>query len=151
MYNRIADRLAANIESYVASLYVLTVVKEADISKFNEAVFVNKIDFLSTMGYLRDLYVRAAVRNLKDHTFVDEDEVSTLGLSIFVGLVLSKELRVELLEGLSTDALMRILKEGIFTFYWWNLGKTLPIKEESARKIAHYILKNIEFEEDYEW
>lgn len=35
VYNRVGEKLAANIESFLASLYVLTVVKETDISKFN--------------------------------------------------------------------------------------------------------------------
>lgn len=122
---------------------MLTLVKEADISKFNQAVFINKFDFLSTPGYLRDLYVRAAVRYLRDHTFADEDEVSTLGLSIFVGLALSKDLKVNLLKELNTDALLRVLNEGAYVYYWWNIGKVLPIKDESARRIVHYIVKKL--------
>lgn len=127
--SRIGDKLAANIESFVASLLVLAFVKEAEVSKFNEAVFINKLDFLSTAGYLRDIYVRAAIRYLRDHTIVEDDEVSTLGLSIFLGLANSKEIRVEALKDLTTDGLMRIITEGVYVYYWWNVGKALPVKD----------------------
>ena len=46
---------------------------------------------------------------------------------------------------------MRILNEGVYVYYWWNIGKLLPIKNESARRIVHYIIKKLEFEDKYEW
>jgi hypothetical protein len=95
------------------------------------------------------LYTKASIKYLETHTALEE--VSTLGLSIFIGMTTSRDLKVELLKNLTTNGLLRILSEGVYLYYWWNLGKSLPIKDEAARRVVHFILKKLQFVEDFEW
>lgn len=132
-------KIVTNIENYLASAAVLVFVQGINLDELNTTIFVNERNFLSNPGYLRDLFTRIAIRQLSNYPL--ETHPNPLPLSIFLGITASKSLKLTLLEKLPTIALFRLLSEGVYPYYLYNINKQFPVHYEHARKLVHTVFK----------